>query len=272
MKQDYYAVLGVEKTATTDDIKKAYRKAAMQHHPDRHTGDAKVAAEIKFKEINEANECLSDPAKRARYDQFGHQDPSQQPQWSQGVHPAGDINDIFASIFSRGNSPFGDIFGHQYQPRQQQPRHLITISLEDAYVGKQIKLPSDQTINLPAGIRSGTKFVIDSALYIIEVQPHTKFKRSNDDLLVDVEISSIEAILSVNAMITHLDRAILQFTIPAGIQNGQIVRLAGKGMKNPETDRLGDLLIRITITTPRDLKEEQLALLKTLPHRDIFNI
>lgn len=273
-KRDYYEVLGVAKNASDDDIKKAYRKLAMQYHPDRNTDGDKAAAEVKFKEAKEAYECLSDPQKRAGYDQMGH--ASTDPNFGRGGHHPGshtwthnvDINEIFGSMFGGGH-PFSGMFN---QGRPQQQRQILTISLEDAYKGKQLRLPAGFTIHVPAGIRSGTRFVHENTIYQVEVQQHHKFKRSNDDLLVDIEITAIEAMLSLEAYLDHLDGSKLQFTIPAGIQSGQIVRLGSKGMKNPEIDSQGDLLVRITVTTPKTLSDEQRAFLKTMQHRETIDI
>lgn len=267
-KRDYYEILGVAKSANEGDIKKAYRSLASKHHPDK-GGDT-----AKFQEIQEAYAVLSDSQKRESYDQYGHSAPthSGSHQWT---HNAQQIDpDMFKEMFGNmfgGNSPFGDIFGNTHHARTK-PRHVINISLEDAYCGKQLKIPGGVSINIHAGIRSGSKFYSDDAIYEIQIPPHPKFKRSGDDLLVDVELTAIEAMLSVEATLDHLDSSQLQFTIPAGIQNGQIVRLASKGMKNPETDKNGDLMVRITVTTPRSLTDEQKAFLKTMQHRESFKI
>ena len=269
-KRDYYEILGIAKDSSEDDIKKAYRKLASKYHPDK-GGDT-----AKFQELQEAYDVISDPQKRAAYNQHGHNAPQSGPGGPQWTHTAGGMTpeqfrDIFGNMFGAGGaSPFGDIFGNVNQTRQT--RHIVNMSLEDAYKGKQLRLPGGIAINVPAGVRSGTRFFSDNAIYEIQIQPHVKFKRANDDLLIDVEISAIEAMLSVDATLDHLDGAKLQFTIPAGIQNGQVVRLAEKGMKNPENDRHGDLMIRITVTTPKNLTDEQKAFLKTMQRRESFNI
>ena len=263
-KRDYYEILGVAKTASDDEIKKAYRSLASKNHPD------KGGETAKFQELQEAYATLSDPQKRSIYNQHGHDAPQGGPQWSahSGMGDPEAFKEMFANMFGQGH-PFNDIFG---QPQQRQQRHLINMQLEDAYKGKQLRLPGNVAINIPAGVRSGTKFIANDAIYIIEVQPHPKFKRANDDLLIDVEITAIEAMLSVEALLDFLDGSKLQFTIPAGIQNGQVVRLGGKGMKNPENDRFGDLMIRISVTTPKTLTNEQIAFLKTMQHRESFTI
>lgn len=277
-KRDYYDILGIAKNSSDDDIKKAYRKLAMKYHPDRNTDGDKAAAEVKFKELQSAYECLSDPAKRDAYNKHGHQstDPNfGQRSTNQWTHTV-DINEIFGNMFGGGHNPFGGMFNggqpHQQTRREQAPRHQLNITLEDAFTGKSLRLPGNITINVPAGVRPGTKFIVEGAIYQIDIHPHAKFKRANDDLLIDVEITAIEAMLSVEAVLDHLDGSKLQFTIPAGIQNGQIVRLGSKGMKNPESDRVGDMMVRITVTTPKALTDEQKTFLRTMQHRDMLNI
>lgn len=264
-KRDYYEILGVGKSADDAAIKKAYRKQASVLHPDK-GGDT-----VKFQELQEAYENLSDPQKREAYNMYGHNGPqhNQQHAYAGGVSPD-QFREMFGSMFGQGH-PFGDIFGNvQAQPQRQ--RHGINMSLEEAYKGKQLRLPGGIAINIPAGVRSGTKFHHDNTIYEVLIQPHIKFKRANDDLLIDVEISAVEAMLGVDALLDHLDSSKLQFTIPAGIQGGQVVRLGSKGMKNPETDRLGDLMVRIAITIPKNLTDAEKTLLKTLQHRESFNI
>jgi molecular chaperone DnaJ len=125
---------------------------------------------------------------------------------------------------------------------------------------------------VPKGVRSGTKFYVDGKFYRVDVQQHFKFKRSLDDLLVDIEISAIEAMLGIQASLEHLDEARLQFSIPPGIQPGQVVKLSGKGMKNPESDRYGDMLVRIAIRIPQNMSDSDKATLKNINHRDSINI
>ena len=149
---------------------------------------------------------------------------------------------------------------------------LFRSSLADAYIGKTISIDGTHSIYIPGGARSGTKFYAEGRTFRVDILPDPKFKRSNDDLLVDVTIDAIEAILGVETILSHLDCVKLQFNIPAGIQPGQIVKLAGKGMKNPETDKVGDILVRITVTIPKVLTDTQKDILKSLTHRSLINI
>lgn len=272
-KRDYYDVLGVPKTADEDDIKTSYRKLASKYHPDKLAESEKAAGEAKFKEAKEAYEILSDPQKRAAYDQQGHgfaefAHGRQQGGWStHSVNPE-DLNEVFKTFFSKTGHFSEDLFGQK--PRQT--THVINITLADAYTGRQLIIDSNTSITVPKGCRSGTKFYVDGKFYRVDVQPHFKFKRANDDLLVDLQITAVEAMLGVESILEHLDGVKLQFAIPAGIQPGQIVKLSGKGLKNPETDRIGDMMIRISITVPKSLSEEEITALKTLSHRKSINV
>lgn len=268
-KKDYYNVLGVARDASEDDIKKAYRKLAMKYHPDRNAGDGAKEAEEKFKEVSEAYEALSNAQTRASYDRTGSTNPRDSDHWNFGMDSA-DFEEIFANIFSnRGFEGFSRTSGFS---NNKSTLHVINISLNDAYTGRTVKIDQTTSIQIPKGARSGTKFVNGNRIFRVDIAPHPKFKRSNDDLLVELEISVIEAILGLEAVLTHLDDVKLQFAIPAGIQPGQVIKLSGKGMKNPETDKIGDLLIRVNMTVPRVLSETERLALNTVNHRSSINI
>jgi len=265
-KRDYYDVLGLDRKSSDDDIKKAYRKLAMKYHPDRNAGDGQKEAEEKFKEAKEAYETLSDPNKKAAYDNYGHDAPDGSNfRGSYHGMDSKEFQDIFSQIFGAQHG-----FGGFTQAKRQ-TIHSVGLTLEQAYSGLTAQIDG-ANVQIPAGTRDGTRFYVAEKLYQVHVRPHNKFKRSNNELLVDVVIDSVEAMLGVEAFLEHLDGVKLQFTIPAGIQHGQIVKLNGKGMKDPETDKSGDLMIRISITIPKSLTDEEKALLKKMKHRDTINI
>jgi DnaJ-class molecular chaperone len=277
-KRDYYEILGLAKDSSDDDIKKAYRKMASKYHPDKFPidGPEKIQAEATFKEAKESYECLSDSEKRAIYDQHGHNDPfihnrgrTQNWSFNQGGIDPNDLNEIFSQVF--GSHIFHGGFA---QPQQTQKIHVISITLQDAYIGRTVNVGGNSSINLPRGIRSGTRLFGDGKIYRVDVLPDNKYKRSNDDLLIDIAINAFEAILGTEAILEHLDGVKLQFNIPAGMQFGQIIKLSGKGMKNPETDRFGDMLVRVSILIPKlqTLSEEQKIVLKAMNYRESINI
>ncbi len=268
-KKDYYAILGVPKNASEEDIKKSYRKMAMKYHPDR---NKEPDAEAKFKEAKEAYEILSESDKRAAYD-AGGRDPfahRTSKSWTFDDGSSADMEDFMAT--------FGEIFKNHgafnnsdFQSKKTQQIHVISLPLQDAFLGRTVQ-DGKTTVHIPKGVRSGTKLYVDAKIYRVDVIPHNKFKRSNDDLLVESEIDAIDAMIGVVAVLEHVDGATLQFNIPAGIQNGQIIKLSGKGMRNPETDKDGDMMVRITIKIPRDLTAEQKAALKPLQQKDSIKI
>ncbi len=270
---DYYNILGVPKSASDDDIKKAYRSAAMKHHPDR-GGDAG-----KFQEIQAAYATLSDSQKRAQYD-------NPQPQWGNsggGFHFHS--GEGFEHIFGQG-SPFGDIFGFRQRPQRNSNIQLQTvITLDEAFTGKEllasVQLPSgrEQTfsITIPKGIHNGTTLRLsgmgdDSVpniargdiLLNVQVADHMDFKRQNDDLLQEYEISCVDAMLGTTINITSIDGKNLETQIPAGTQHDAMLALAGFGMPNfNHSQHRGRLLIKLKLQVP-SLTEEQKTTLKNL--------
>lgn len=258
-RKDYFSILGVKRDANADEIKKAYRSLAQKYHPDRNTAPG---AEEKFKEIKEAYEHLSNPSTA----QNTHS-ASGFHSWSQQSSAEAAFNDIFAD-FLRKDFKF-------HEPEKKKADNFsVNISLEDAYTGNTISLNNKDTITIPKGVRTGTRLYQDNKFYTITVAPHPKYKRTDDDLLVDTTITMLEAMFGVEATIGHISGLNFQFDIPSGINPGQIVRLAGKGMMNPETSKYGDLMVRISITTPSMsfFNDTQKAALENMPHRKSFTI
>jgi len=290
--RDYYQVLGLERSASADDVRKAYRKLAMQYHPDRNAGDK--GAEERFKDINEAYQVLSDTQKRARYDQLGSAYSNWQQRggtpgdfdWSQwvtgqqgspgNVHVEyGDLNDLIGqdvSDFFR--SIFGGMGGARTTtrarraPAYQQP---ISISLEEAYRGTTRAFQSDDrqlSVRIPAGVKTGSKVRAAGAapdgsdLYlIVEVQDDPNFERQGDDLRTSASIDLFTAAIGGETGVQTLEGGVT-LKIPAGTQPEQVFRLAGRGMprlKSPQAK--GDLFVRVKVRVPKDLTEKQKELL-----------
>lgn len=279
---DHYTTLGVSKTATPEEIKKAFRKLASQHHPDK-GGDTK-----KFQEIQAAYDVLSDPAKRQQYDNPA---PQHHEFHFNGGMPGG-FEDVFSQIFG-GGSPFGDIFGRAHH-QQQQPRrnrHLslqAAISLEDAFTGKDltvsVTLPSGKEqvceIKIPKGIRDGTTLRLagmgDDSVpnaprgdihLTVTIQPHEKFQRHGDDLLTILEVDAVDAMLGKTYRIDTLGGTTLEVKVNPGTQPGTTLAAHGYGMPNMADNRfVGRLLMQVNIKIPTDLTDEQKTKLQ-----EIFN-
>lgn len=243
----HYETLGIAKDASSAEIKKAYRKIAMKYHPDRNPGNA--AAEEKFKEANEAQEVLMDGNKRAAYDRYGDVDLGVQPagpfgfSFTTGGASNANLNDILSEMLRKTMNSTT----HQHQTQ----KHLrVNITLEDAYSGTTIS-DGGVKIHIPPGVRTGNRLVHGNDLITVVVQEHQKFKRTGDDLLVDIQLNAIDAMLGVAIKLSHIDDSqVLKFNIESGIQHHQVIRLRGKGMPNPELGGHGDLLIRCNIVIP----------------------
>lgn len=305
--KDYYQILGVSKTASADEIKKAYRKLAMKYHPDKNLGNKQ--AEEKFKEINEANEVLSDKTKRARYDQLGQSYHTyQQAGGQQGgvnwddlfrqygaqgqtggtrVHVGdseemfgdmGGFSDFFRTFFGGGFSGASSSRGRTQQRRavpQQAYQQPVQITLEEAYHGtsRLLQLQGQRLeVKIPPGAKTGTKVRVAGAksgesadIYlVIEVAPHARIERREDDLYADVQVDLYTALLGGVARVETLGGGVL-LTIPPGTQPDQTFRLAGRGMpllRQPKT--FGNFYARVKVKLPDRLTEEQKKLVEDL--------
>ncbi len=289
--KDYYQILGLDRSASVDDVRKAYRKLALKYHPDRNPGDK--SAEEHFKDINEAYQVLSDPQKRARYDQLGSAYSSWQnrggtpgdfdwSQWFSGQPGGarveyGDVNDLFGQdIFSDFfRSIFGGIGrGPQTSTRTRSApayQQSITISLEEAYRGTTRAFRSGErsvTVRIPAGVKTGSKVRAAGAgpdgsdLYLlVEVTEDPRFERQGDDLRTSVTVDVFTAILGGEVEVPTME-ATVTLKIPEGTQPEQVFRLAGRGMPRLRaTQTKGDLFVRVKVRVPRDLTPEQKQLL-----------
>jgi DnaJ-class molecular chaperone len=283
MKQDFYETLGVTKNATKDEIKSAYRKQAMQWHPDRNKSPD---AEEKFKEINEAYEVLSNDQKKSAYDQFGQAafDPNsgnfgghtytQQNgpfnfTWqSQGGGQGADFDfggfsnpfDIFEQFFGGAGVNFGG------QQRRQVPTYKIQLSFLDAALGceKEVSLDgSKKKIKIPAGVDDGQRIKFRDFNLYIDVLPDKIFKRDGNDVYVSQSISISQAILGDIIEVPTLKEK-LKLRVKSGTQPNTLIRLRGQGVRDVNGFGTGDLYIRLNVVIPSRLSAKQKELIKEL--------
>lgn len=291
MARDFYAILGVGKTAAADEIKKAFRKLAVKYHPDKNQGDK--AAEDKFKELNEAYEVLSDPDKRKKYDQFGENWNRMGEQQANGgggyryqgapggqsFHFEGDPSDFFGG---GGGGDYADLFenffrsggrsGSSRSSRAKDIRGSISVSLEDAFRGaaKVFEVNGEKIrIQLKPGAYDGLEIKLAGKgnpagkngkpgdLYlVIQVTPDPLYERVRNDIRQSLQVDLFTAVLGGDVQLSTL-AGTLKLKIPAGTQNGKTLRIKGKGMPIYNQTGAGDLLLQIQVTIPENLTVEQ---------------
>jgi len=301
---DYYTLLGIDRQASEDQIKKAYRKMAMKYHPDRNKDNPK--AEDKFKQISEAYAVLSDSEKRKQYDRFGSdgfkQKFSQEDifrnfnadeifrnfgfQPGQGGDPFQSIHEMFSGGGGMGQQ-FGDIFGGRPQP--QKGDDLITtlnVTFEEAALGAEKRIViqgsgkrDETTVKIPSGIGNGKKLRLRGKgypsrtggkpgdIYIkVRIQPHPIFHREGDDIIVDLEISLTDALLGTVKEVPTLTRP-KNLKIPSGVQSHSKLRLKGLGISHGS--HKGDQLVRVLIKLPKQLTDEQREMVLALKEQGL---
>jgi curved DNA-binding protein len=297
--KDYYEVLGVPKNASAEEIKKAYRTLAQKYHPDKTKGDK--AAEEKFKDLNEANEVLSDPGKRKKYDQFGrdwkhYQETGARPggfDWSKyasgGPQARQMSQEEFEEMFGQGGDIFDFLFGGGTRRGGRGRRRATkgedlggetTITLEEAYAGTTRLIRSaNQTIrvSINPGIGDGQVLRVPSRgapgagggahgdlLLTIRIAPHETFTREGDDLHSDLPVDLYTALLGGKAVARTLKGSV-SVDIPKETPNGTVLRLRGLGMPvygTPES--FGNLFVKVSIELPRNLSDEEQVLIRKL--------
>jgi len=294
--KDYYKILGVERNAAEKDIKRAYRKLAVQFHPDKNPGDAR--AEERFKEINEAYEVLGDPTKRAKYDQLGSSYQAWERMggapggfdWSQwasggpgGVRvEVGDLGDLFGGGFSEFfQAMFGGIGAGaptQTARRGRDVEQHVRITLSEAYHGARRTFDRGGKrldVSIPPGAQSGTRVRLSGQgaggrsqagdLYlVVEIEPDARFERQGDDLVVEASTDLYTALLGGEVKVPTLSGDVV-LTVPGGSQPGQTFRLKGRGMPQlHHSSTHGDLFARLHVALPTNLSAEERELVTRL--------
>jgi curved DNA-binding protein len=298
--KDYYKTLGVDKTANSDDIEKAYRKLARRFHPDVNPGDKEV--EAKYHEISEAREVLTDPDKRAKYDRLGvswrahpHHKTDEKFDWAQWVvgfdagdqqadldnflhelatNKSGDYSDFYEAIFSKMEKVEADPQTSQDITRE------VEISLEEAFTGTtRILRVADRRleVKIPRGVDTGTKIRVrgegiqtgedspkgDLYLYI-KTTPHELFERQGDDLHLELPVDLFTAVLGGEAIVPMF-KGKVKLRIPPETQSGRVFRLKEQGMPRlKQPDARGDLYAKVMIHVPENLTDEEIALFEEL--------
>ena len=275
--RDYYDVLGVPKSASVEEIKKTYRKKALEFHPDR---NKTKEAEEKFKEVNEAYEVLVNSEKRKTYDQFGHAAFSQGAGADQGPFGAAGGSGPFTYQYSTPSPGFDfegfsdpfeifeQFFGEMnpFSRARSVPRYGITLDFMEAAKGteKEVSINgAKKKIKIPAGVNDGSRIRFNDFYITIDVKPDEVFKREGDDVFVDQKISLKTAILGGKVEIPTIDGK-LNLKVRAGTQSGTMVRLGGKGISRLHGRSKGDQYVRFLVEIPNKLTREQKQALETL--------
>lgn len=299
---DYYQLLGVPRSASAAEIKKAYRKLARELHPDRNP-ENRAAAEDKFKKINQAYEILSDPEKRAQYDSLGHIPHGSNfrppPDFQFNTEGFTSFGDLFEMLFNEGNlgsrgtggsqgaSLFGNLFGERPTIKGQDLRGVLQLTLEEALRGgkKTINLQHSGPleIQIPPGVRAGQQIRLKGKgtpsplqgppgdlLLEVKFLTHPHFQIQGTNLESKLSISISEAVFGCRKTIRTLDGE-GELTIPAGIQGGSKLRLPGKGLPNKNGQR-GDHLVQVLIAIPKTLSAAQKNLFEQLQKLEKENI
>ena len=286
--KDYYEVLGVARDASSDDIRRAYRKLARQYHPDiNHESDA----EERFKDVGEAYEILSDPEKRELYDRLGDQQRA-----GAGAPDMADFEDLFGRAgfgpdarVEFGEGGLSDLFERLFGDgagvadggplRGRDHEAVLELSLEEALAGGRRRFSLDGAgsfeVEIPAAVREGQRVRIAGKgaagrgggpagdLYLlVRLKPHRRFRREGDDLQVDLRITPWEAALGATVPVRTLSGT-AQVRVPTGSSSGRRLRLRGRGLPTRDGKR-GDLYATVQVAVPRELSDEERELFEKL--------
>jgi curved DNA-binding protein len=299
MAKDFYETLGVARTASEKEIRSAYRRLARKHHPDVNPNDK--SSESLFKEINAANDVLSDPEKRKKYDKYGdnweHADEIERAQRSRGrggFNFAGDggprvvfdedpdLQNLFGGIFGGGRGRGGRRTAAPPPPRDTE--QAIEVTLEEALTGVNRVFVSEGDhgesrrieVKVPPGVDNGSRVRVAGEgrpsfngqrgdLYlVVTVKPHPRFERKGDDLYTDVDAPLTVPVLGGEVHVQSLNKKVA-LRLPAGTQNGQTFRLTGLGMPKLGTpEKRGDLFARVRVRLPQTLGDRERELFEEL--------
>ena len=303
-QRDYYEVLGVSRSASADEIKKAYRKLAKKHHPDANPDDE--SAQKVFAEITEAYEVLSDEEKRKKYDQFGHdwsrvQGAGGNPfQGFQGGSTNFDLDDILGGMFGGGGGGgfrgaggpgFGGFGGRQAPPRPQKGQDVkteIQVPFQVGALGGEHELTLRSqgktervTVKIPAGIDSGAIIRLGGqgypgqnggaagdVLVTVQIAAHPWFRREGSNLVLDVPVTASEAALGAKIDVPTLSDGTVVLSVPPGASSGAKLRLRGKGVRNRKTGEAGDQIVVLKIVVPKELDDQTRQLFEQLAELD----
>lgn len=281
--KSYYDVLGVDRNATDKDIRQAFRRLARKYHPDLNPDDE--AAEAKFKEINEANEVLSDAESRKKYDQYGDDWKRADEIESRYAGRGRGTRHTWRNDGDFDSDPFGgfeDLFRRSQRSRNETtspPQRLeldIEVTLEEAYLGSKRTVTITHSgrerrieVDIPQGVDTGSVVKVrpavnqDLRLKMI-VEPHPRFQRLGSDLYLDVSVPLDDAALGADVEIATINGK-GQLKIPAGSRNGQRIRLKGKGMPTlGSPNRKGDLFVVVRPVMPEPIGDEERELFERL--------
>ena len=302
---DYYKVLGVSKSASTDELRKAYRKLARENHPDAKPNDSGAAE--RFKQVQEAYDVLNDATKRKQYDQFGHAFP-QGGRAGAGPNPfaggggfgsfggAGpiDLGDLFGqgvdfSEFFGGAAPGGSKGkGKRTAARGDDVRATVSVAFETAVSGGAVDVRIDRggkvetlTVKVPPGVGSGQVVRLagqgspsprggaaGDLFLTIDIEPHAYFRREGSNLLLDVPITPSEAVLGTKVEVPTLTEGQMVVKIPPGTSSGAKLRLRGKGIVDSQTHQTGDQFVVVKIVVPKEISDADKSLYKQLAERE----
>jgi DnaJ-class molecular chaperone len=296
-RKDPYKILGVSRSAAQDEIKRAYRRLAKEHHPDRNPGDK--GAEQRFKEVQAAYEVLGDPQRRAQYDRFGAGGPKPEfHTWSTGrgspfaetdfdFSSLGDLTSIFEQFFSGGAGARTRRRRAASRPRRRGAdiEHTVELSFEEAAGGtvREVMLtarggrearPERIQFRVPGGVSDGQRIRVKGKgqdgpggrgdlMILCRIRPHAYFRRDGLNVLLDLPLTIREAALGAKVDIPTLD-GVTRVTVPAGTSGGTKLRLREKGIRDQRAEKVGDMLVVVRIQLPKSVSPKARGLLDEL--------